>query len=154
MHDENYHATVTLNIFTDLIKLKYVFVRLELKMYVYFIYINSMFQVMLSVHFQHAQRETCVRMSTGCRGGRIMAITRVVIVTFSCFLLLYSKEGKLRSQDGTHYFRSLHIRNVPAAQRHKTNNAVTKTVRCLRMRGTKQTLHHEDIGSSVLFTVI
>jgi hypothetical protein len=35
-----------------------------------------------------------------------MAITRAVIVNFSCFLLLYSKEGKLQAQDGTHFFRS------------------------------------------------
>jgi hypothetical protein len=94
---------------------------------------------MLSVHFQHKQREPCIRMSTGCSGGRIMTITRAVIVTFSCFLLLYSKEGKLRPQDGTHYFRSLQIRNVPAAQRQNTNNSVTETVSYLRMRGTKQT---------------
>jgi hypothetical protein len=78
-------------------------------------------------------------MSTGCRGGRIMAITRAVIVTFSCFLLLYSKEGKLRSPDGTHYFRSLQIRNVPAAQRHNTNNAMAEIVGYLR-RG-KQNKH-------------
>jgi hypothetical protein len=97
-----------------------------------------MFQVMFSVHFQHTQREPCTRMSTGCRGGRIMAITRAVIVTFSCFLLLYSKEGKLRPQDDTNYFRSFHIRNIHAAQRHKTNNAVTETVSYLRMMGTKR----------------
>jgi hypothetical protein len=92
---------------------------------------------MLSVYFQHTQREPSIRMRTGCRGGRIMAITRAVIVTFSCFLLLYSNEGKLRPQDDTHYFRSFHIRNIPSAQRHKTNNAVTETVSCLQMRGTK-----------------
>lgn len=97
---------------------------------------NSMFQVMLSVHFQHTQRESTIRMRTGCRGGRIMAITRAVIVAFSCFLLLYSNEGKLRQQDDTHYFRSLHIRNIPAARRYKTNNAVTETVSYLRMMGT------------------
>jgi len=60
-----------------------------------------------------------------------------VIVTFSCFLLLYSNEGKLWPQDDNHCFRSLHIRNIPAAQRHKTNNAVREIVSYLRMRGTK-----------------
>jgi hypothetical protein len=96
-----------------------------------------MFQVMLTVPFQHTQREPSTRMSSGCRGGRIMTITRAVIVTFSCFLLLYSNEGKLRPQDYDHYFLSLHIRNIPAAQRHKTNNAVTETVSYLRMMGIK-----------------
>ncbi|KDR14960.1 inactive pancreatic lipase-related protein 1 [Zootermopsis nevadensis] len=32
-------------------------------------------------------------MRTGCRGDRIMAIARAVIIEFSCFLLLYSNEG-------------------------------------------------------------
>jgi len=85
------------------------------------------------VYFQNKQREASIRMRTGCRGGRIMVITRAVIVTFSCFLLLYSNEGKLRPQDDVHYFCSFHTRNTPAAQRHKINNAVTETVSYLRI---------------------
>jgi hypothetical protein len=97
---------------------------------------NSLFQVMLSVYFQHTQLEPSIRMRKGCRGGRIIVITRAVIVTFSCFLLLYSNEGKLRPQDDTRYFRSLHIRNTSADQRHNTNNTVTKAISYVRMRGT------------------
>jgi len=106
---------------------------------------------MHSVHFQYTQRELSIRMRTGCRGGRIMVITRAVIITFSCFLLLYSNEGKLRPQDDT---RSLHIRNTPAAQRHNINNTVTETVSYLRLRGTKHKYHHEDIDCSVLFPIV
>jgi len=136
LHYENYQEIITLNRFKELLKSQYVFCEVGTED-VNFIYMNSMFQVMLSVHFQHKQREPSIRMRTGCRGGQIMVITRAVIVTFSCFLLLYSNEGKLRPQDDTHYFRSLHIRNTPAAQRHNTNNTVTETVSYLRMRGTK-----------------
>jgi hypothetical protein len=98
---------------------------------------NSIFQAMFSVHFQDTQREPCTRMSTGCRGGRIMAITRAVIVTFSCFLLLYSNEGKLRPQDDTHYFSPFTFATFLQPKRHKTNNAVIETVSYLRMIGTK-----------------
>jgi hypothetical protein len=115
---------------------------------------NSLFQMKLSVYFQNKQREPSIRMRTGCRGGRIMVITRAVIVTFSCFLLLYSNEGKLRPQDDTHYFHSFHIRNIPAAQRHKTNNAVAESVSYLRIRGTKLKYHHEETDCSVLFPII
>jgi hypothetical protein len=36
MHDENYHAIITLNRHKELIKSKYVFVGLELKTYILF----------------------------------------------------------------------------------------------------------------------
>jgi len=121
---------------------------------VHFISVNSVFQVMLSVHFQHTQGEPCIRMRTGCRRGRIMAIMRAVIATFSCFLLLYSNEGKLRPQDDAHYFRSHHIPNILLAQRHKTNNAMNATVSYLRMRVTKHIKHHEEINSTLLCLII
>jgi len=36
IHDENYHAIITLNRFKELLKSKYVFVKLELKTYILF----------------------------------------------------------------------------------------------------------------------